>query len=130
MQLGSSASWWRGNSLQLRIIRRNTLIISLRSQDRETISRYTWLAFHQGQRNWGSEFSKALDLLMEDPIVVVNAVTFAGDSGRIMWQRSGFWTIIRVKLGIYSIKKRRLIAAGLLKAARNAECRDQENTNG
>lgn len=116
--------------MQLRIIRRNTFIISLRRQDRETNSRYTWLAFHRRPRNWGAEFSKALDLLMQEPNVLANAVTFAGESGGIMWQRSGFWTIIRLELRIYSIKKRQLIAAGLLKAARNAACRDQENTNG
>lgn len=105
-------------------------MIRLRSQDRETDSRRTWLACHHQPRDWGAEFSKALDLLMEEPVTLGDRMTFAGESGRIMWRRSGFWTIIRLELGIYSKKKRQLIAAGLLKAARNAAYRDQENTNG
>lgn len=116
--------------MQLRIIRKNTFILRLRSRDDETHSQRAWLAFHRQPRNWEAEFSKALDLLMEEPVALGDAVTFAGESGKIMWRQSGFWTIIRLKLGIYSKKKRQLIAAGLLKAARNAECRDQENADG
>ena len=117
-------------SLHLRIIRRNTIIVRLRSRNHETESRYSWLAFGRQPRNWGAEFSKALDLLMEEPIVARDGVVFAEKSGRIAWRRKGLCTIIRLELAIYSIKKRRLIAAGLLKAARNATCWSQETANG
>jgi hypothetical protein len=45
-------------------------------------------------------------------------VRFAEGAGRITWQRTWFWLIIRLQLNSFSPKKRALIAAALLKSAR------------
>lgn len=106
-------------SLRLQILDpRRTFIAGLRGHHGETSSHYIWLAVHGSGKDWATTFSRALDLLMEEP-VTGNGVSFAGDAGRIVWQRHAFWTIIRLDLNIYSRNKRRLIAAALLKAARN-----------
>jgi hypothetical protein len=97
---------------------RRTFIASLYRRNGETNSRYVWVAIHRRAKDWGIIFSRALDLLMEEP-TLRDRVTFAGDEGRIVWQPHAFWTIIRLDLSTYSRKKRRFIAAALLKAARN-----------
>ncbi len=106
-------------SLRLQILDpRRTFIAGLRRHHGETSSHYVWLAIHKRQKDWATMFSRALDLLMEEP-VTGNGVSFAGDAGRIVWQPHALWTIIRLDLSIYSRNKRRLIVAALLKAARN-----------
>jgi hypothetical protein len=107
-------------SLRVQIIDpRRTFIAGLFRRNGEINSRYLGLAVHRHAKDWGAIFSRALDLLMEEPTARDQVVTFASGAGRIVWQPHAFWTIIRLDLGTYSRKKRRLIAAALLKTARN-----------
>jgi len=108
-------------SLRLRLIDpRRTFIARLRRSHGEVRSRLMWVAIHGRQKremDWGALLSRALDLLMEEP-VLDDGVTFAEGAGSIIWQRHAFWTIIRLEMSVYSRKKRGLIAAALLKVAR------------
>src|SRR5215469_8245396 len=117
-------------SLKLRIIdRRRTWIVAVGRSHGESRSRLAWLAIQNQHKHkdWKAIFLRALDLLMEEVLpedppreepVAHTSVSFAGGEGTIVWQRRAFWTIIRLELSVYSEKKRRLIAAALLKAAR------------
>jgi hypothetical protein len=106
-------------SLRLRVIdSRRTFIVVLRSRHGETYSRLVWVAVHRQKKPWAETLSRALDLLMEEPMVH-DGICFAGDGGKIIWQTYAFWTIIRLEVTVYSRNKRRLITAALLKAARN-----------
>lgn len=108
-------------SFHLRIIGPSpTFIVRLRHRDANKTSVHRWVAFHRLPRDWAPGFSRTLDLLMEEATILEGAINFADKSGMILWRRGAFWTIIRLELNIYSQKKRKLIAAALLKTARNS----------
>jgi hypothetical protein len=118
-------------SLQLRIIGPSpTFIMRLRRHDAERVSLHRWLAIHRSPRDWTTSFSRTLELLMEEPAVLGDTISFAQKSGIILWRRKAFWTIIRLELKVYSQKKRQLIAAALLKTARNSTPNAKEKTHG
>ena len=109
---------------------RRTWIIQINSSSADQSSSYVWLAIHNRKRDWSAVFCSALNLLMETPDVTPDVtpavptdvqpqeVRFAEGAGRITWQRTWFWIIIRLQLNSFSPKKRALIAAALLKSAR------------
>jgi len=118
-------------SFHLRIVGfSSTCIMRLGRGDAERASFHRWLAIHRSSRDWAACFSRTLDLLMEEPTPTENTISFAEKSGTILWRRKAFWTIIRLELNIYSQKKRQLIAAALLKAARNSTSNQKENVHG
>jgi hypothetical protein len=97
---------------------RRTWVVQINSSSGDPSSSYIWLAIHNRKRDWAAVFCSALKLLMETPDVQPQEVRFAEGASRITWQRTWFWTIIRLQLNSFSPKKRALIAAALLKAAR------------
>src|ERR1700722_7633654 len=101
---------------------RRTWVIQIHSSSRDQSSSYVWLAIHNRKRDWAAVFCSALNLLMETPDVPGDVqpqeVRFPEGAGRITWQRTWFWIIIRLQLNSFSPKKRALIAAALLKSAR------------
>jgi|SRR5580698_880652 hypothetical protein len=106
-------------SIRIRIIDpRRTFIARVYSRDSDRSSRHLWIAIHPRERDWAAVFRNALDLLMEISQVQRQQVTFADGAGHIAWQRTSFWTIIRLDMSAFSKKKRRLLAAALLKSAR------------
>jgi len=106
-------------SIRIRIIDlRRTFIARVYSRDSDRRSRQVWLAIHPQERDWAAVFRNALDLLMETSQVERQQIIFAEGAGHIAWQRTAFWTIIRLHMSAFSEKKRRLIAAALLKSAR------------
>jgi hypothetical protein len=118
-------------SFQLRIIGpAPTFIMRLRRHDAERVSLHRWLAIHRSPRDWTTSFSRTLDLLMEEPVILAETISFADKSGIILWRRKAFWTIIHLELKVYSHKKRQLIAAALLKTARNCTPNSKEKAHG
>ena len=106
-------------SIRIRIIDpRRTFIARVYSRDSDLSSRHLWIAIHPRERDWAAVFRNALDLLMEISQVQRQQVTFADGAGHIAWQRTSFWTIIRLDMTAFSQKKRHLLAAALLKSAR------------
>jgi len=106
-------------SIRIRFIDpRRTFIARVYSRDSDRSSRHLWIAIHPRERDWAAVFRNALDLLMEISQVQRQQVTFADGAGHIAWQRTSFWTIIRLDMSAFSKKKRRLLAAALLKSAR------------
>src|SRR5580704_2112053 len=97
---------------------RRTWVIQIHSSSGDQSSSYVWLAIQNRKRDWAAVFCSALNLLMETPDVQPQEVRFAEGAGRITWQRTWFWIIIRLQLNSFSPKKRALIAAALLKSAR------------
>jgi hypothetical protein len=109
---------------------RRTWVVQINSSSADQSSSYIWLAIQNRKRDWAAVFSSALNLLMETPEVTRDVppdvprdvqpqeVRFAEGAGRITWQRTWFWIIIRLQLNSFSPKKRALIAAALLKSAR------------
>jgi hypothetical protein len=106
-------------SIRIRIIDpRRTFIARVYSRDSDRRSHQVWIAIHARERDWAVVFRNALDLLMETSQVERQQISFAEGAGQIAWQRTAFWTIIRLDMAAFSEKKRRLLAAGLLKSAR------------
>ena len=109
---------------------RRTWVIQINSSSADQSSSCIWLAIQNRKRDWAAVFCGALNLLMETPDVTPGVtrdvpknvqpqeVRFAQGAGRITWQRTWFWIIIRLQLNSFSPKKRALIAAALLKSAR------------
>jgi hypothetical protein len=109
-------------SIRIRIIDlRRTFVVSGYSRDTDRRSRQIWIAIHPQERDWSAVFCNALDLLMETSKVDRQRISFAGGAGQIAWQRTAFWTIIRLDMSAFSKKKRHLIAAALLKSARYSD---------
>jgi hypothetical protein len=106
-------------SIRIRIIDlRRTFIARVQSRDTDHSSRQIWIAIHPREHDWAAVFSNALDLLMETSQVEPQQISFAEGAGHITWQRTAFWTIIRLDIRAFSEKKRHLLAAALLKSAR------------
>jgi hypothetical protein len=66
-----------------------------------------WLAIHRRVPAWSEIFAETLDLM---------GVRLG--EREIVWRARRWWTIVELRLSGFSPKKQRLIAAGLLKAAR------------
>jgi hypothetical protein len=106
-------------SIRIRIIDlRRTFIARVYSRDTDRSSRQIWIAIHPRECDWAVVFRNALDLLMETSKVEQQRITFAEGAGQIAWQRTAFWTIIRLEMSAFSEQKRQLLAAALLKSAR------------
>ena len=109
-------------SIRIRIIdRRRTFVARVYSRDTDRSSRHIWFAIHPRERAWAVVFCNALDLLMETSKVDRQRISFAEGAGQIAWQRTAFWTIIRLDMSAFSQNKRLLIAAALLKSARYSD---------
>jgi hypothetical protein len=109
-------------SIRIRIIDpRRTFIARVYSRDTDRSSRQIWFAIHPRERDWALVFCNALDLLMETSKVDRQRISFAEGAGQIAWQRTAFWTIIRLDMSAFSEKKRHLLAAALLKSARYSD---------
>ena len=109
-------------SIRIRIIDlRRTFVARLYSRDGDRSSRQIWIAIHPRERDWAAMFCAALDLLMETSKLDRQRISFAEDAGRIAWQRTAFWTIIRLDMSAFSKNKRLLIAAALLKSSRYSD---------
>ena len=109
-------------SIRIRIIdRRRTFVARVYSRDTDRSSRHIWFAIHPRERDWAVVFCNALDLLMETSKVDGQRISFAEGAGQIAWQRTAFWTIIRLDMSAFSKNKRLLIAAALLKSARYSD---------
>jgi hypothetical protein len=106
-------------SMQWRLFdARRTLVLPVYSSQAEKQTQCIWIAFHGKDKDWAGVFSRAIDLLMEEPATGPQEVSFAEGAGRIAWRQRAFWTIIRLRLETFSRKKRRLVAAALLKSSR------------
>ncbi len=106
-------------SVRIRIIDpRRTFVAEVSSSNTDSKLARIWVAIHPRQRDWGTVFCDALNLLMETANIDQHGVDFAKGAGHIVWRRIAFWTIIRVNMSVFSKKKRRLIADALLKSAR------------
>ena len=109
-------------SIRIRIIDlRRTFVVRGYSRDTDRRSRQIWMAIHPQERDWAAVFCNALDLLMETCKVDRQGISFAEGAGQIAWQRTAFWTIIRLDMSAFSKKKRHLISAALLKSARYSD---------
>jgi hypothetical protein len=109
-------------SIRIRIIDlRRTFVLRVRSRDTDRSLRQIWIAIHPRERDWAVVFGNAFDLLMETSQVDRQRISFADGAGRVAWQRTAFWTIIRLDMSAFSKNKRRLIAAALLKSARYSD---------
>jgi hypothetical protein len=106
-------------SIRIRIIDlRRTFIARVYSRDTGHRSRQIWIAIHPREHDWPAVFRNALDLLMETSKVERQQISFAEGAGQTAWHRTAFWTIIRLDMSAFSERKRRLLAAALLKSAR------------
>ena len=106
-------------SIRIRIIDlRRTFIAHVYARDTDRRSRQIWIAIHPRERDWAVVFCNALDLLMETSKVDRQRISFAEGAGQIAWQRTAFWTIIRLDMSAFSETKRHLLATALLKSAR------------
>ena len=86
---------------------------------RERPGRETWWAPHQRPHDWATLLARPLSLLGLSPRrEALQSVVCA--LGRIEWTVGRHWSTIRVDLDRGSEKKRRLVTAALLKAARYA----------
>jgi hypothetical protein len=109
-------------SIRIRIIDlRRTFVVQVCSRDTDRWSRQICIAIHAQERDWAAVFCNALGLLMETPRVDRGGISFAEGAGQIAWQRTAFWTIIRLNTSVFSKKKRQLIAGALLKSARYSD---------
>ncbi len=76
-----------------------------------------WCAVHRLAHDWAAILSEPLRLLgLTARQEVGQGLTFAG--GEIRWTRGPVWTTIRVRLDSGSDRKRQLMKAALLRAAR------------
>jgi len=109
-------------TVRIRIIDlRRTFVVRVYSRRTDRRSRQIWLAIHPQERDWAAVFCNALDLLMETSNVDPHGISFAEGAGQIAWRRTAFWTIIGLNMSAFSMKKRQLIAAALLKSARYSD---------
>jgi hypothetical protein len=109
-------------SIRIRIIDlRRTFMARVYSRDTDRSSRQIWFAIHRRERDWAVVFCNALNLLLETSKVDRQRISFAEGAGQIAWQRTAFWTIIRLDMSAFSEKKRHLLAAALLKSARYSD---------
>jgi len=109
-------------SIRIRIIDlRRTFVLQVWSRDTDRRLRQIWIAIRTRERDWAVVFCNALDLLMDTSKVDRQRISFAEGDGQIAWQRTAFWTIIRLDMSAFSKKKRRLLAAALLKSARYSD---------
>jgi hypothetical protein len=109
-------------SIRIRIIDlRRTFVLRIWSRDIDRSLRQIWIAIHPRERDWAVVFCSAFDLLMETAKIDRQRISFAEGAGQIAWQRTSFWTIIRLDMTAFSEKKRHLLAAALLKSARYSD---------
>jgi hypothetical protein len=109
-------------SIRIRIIDpRRTFVLKVWSRDTDLRLRQIWIAIHPRERDWAVVFCSAFDLLMETAKIDRQRISFAEGAGQIAWQRTSFWTIIRLDMSVFSEKKRHLLAAALLKSARYSD---------
>jgi hypothetical protein len=109
-------------SVRIRIIDlRRTFVVQVYLRDTDRTSKHIWVAIHPRKRDWSGVFCNALDLLMETSRTDQEGIRFGDGAGQIAWQRTAFWTIIRLSMDVFSKKKRELIAGALLKSARYSD---------
>jgi hypothetical protein len=80
---------------------------------------YTWCALHRRPVPWIHIFRPALGLFGFLSDGSESSLTFG--TGTLRWTKGPFWTTLRLQLPACSPRKRELMAAGLLKAARYAD---------
>lgn len=76
----------------------------------------TWWSPHLAPRDWAAVLVPALDLLVLPAARTPTGLTCR--LGSIDWTVGGYWSTITLRLGVGSAKKRQLVCAALLKAAR------------
>ena len=76
------------------------------------------LAVHSRPPDWHRLFTSTLDLLMIGAEPMPGGLRIGDGAGTLAWRGSRFWTLIEMDLTGFSAKKRSLVVAGLVKAAR------------
>jgi hypothetical protein len=77
----------------------------------------TWWSPHFSPREWGAILAPALELLAL-PAARAAAGCVTCRLGSMDWTNARYWSTITVRFGAGSSKKRQLVCAALLKAAR------------
>jgi len=78
----------------------------------------TWISFRKHPPDWGRLFGSALDLVWLPVTARKDGILLDGQHGFITWREGRWLTSISVCIEGFSARKRILISAALLKAAR------------
>jgi hypothetical protein len=78
-----------------------------------------WYILHRDKPNWSAVFTGVLRLLDMEATASSQSLKLAGDAGEVTWHSRRCGTTINVQLLRFSERKQKLLAAALLKAARN-----------
>lgn len=95
------------------------LVVVLRRREEETTAE-RWLSLHWAPHSWARIFDTALqrlDLAPQDS-TAARPGSIAFSLGGLHWTGGRYWTTIDVRLAQAPARKRQLIAAALLRAAR------------
>ena len=80
-----------------------------------------WCALHRGQIDWGEIFFSVLQLLTIKTTEFSDRLLLGDGAGEVTWQNHGWGTTINVQFSKFSERKQELVAAALLKAARQSK---------
>jgi hypothetical protein len=80
-----------------------------------------WCALHRGQFDWGEIFSSVLQLLTIKTTEFSDRLLLGDGVGEVAWQNHWWGTTINVQFSKFSERKQELVAATLLKAARQSK---------
>jgi hypothetical protein len=83
--------------------------------------RRRWIALHGAPPDWAELFTRALDLMMIEAAPAgggLSGLCLGGNAGQVRWRGARRWTVIDVELTGFSERKRALVVAALVKAAR------------
>jgi hypothetical protein len=94
--------------MSVRLFHRGSRFVVVQRRLEGDTSEHRWIALHRSTHPWDLIFSRALQVL-----------ELAGRPGiELHWTAQTYWTTIDLRLTQGSLRKRQLIAAALLKAAR------------
>ncbi len=79
-----------------------------------------WCVLHRDQADWSAIFSGVLKLLAIETTEVAERLQLSDGAGEVTWQRHCYGTTVHLQLLKFSERKRNLVAAALLKAARHS----------
>jgi hypothetical protein len=80
--------------------------------------RRMWAAVHAAPPDWGTLFQRALDLMLVEASAEHDGLRIEVDAGRVAWRSRARLTLVTLELSGFSPRKRALIAATIVKAAR------------
>jgi hypothetical protein len=105
--------------VRIRLWHKGARIVFVLERRESAMSHHRWFSVHRSPPPWGEIFRKAFGLFdMPGVLVGPSSLRSEGGRGELDWTAGRYWTRIDLRLVQGSARKRTLLAAALLKAAR------------